>query len=139
MRINLSQSFPFLNFNVGTPRWVAPVVTSRSQSPAVHHLPTELPLTCIYLKNLNLVFLCFFKIILLEYQMRVCLVVLGLVAQTIVADQSRIVPSNGNLLVSLNFMYLHLLSLVHTIPGQGSLFFSFILNSSTFSSRHHNI
>eukprot|EP00729_Bicosta_minor_P003804 gene3804-21202_t len=33
--------------------------------------------------------------------MRVCLVVLGLVAQTIVADQSRIVPSNGNLLVSL--------------------------------------
>ena len=58
-------------------------------------------------------------------QMRVCLVVLGLVAQTIVADQSRIVPSNGNLLVSLNFMHLHLLSLVHTIPGQGRPFLFF--------------
>lgn len=125
MRINLSQSFPFLNFNVGTPRWVAPVVTSRSQSPAVHHLPTESPLTCIYLKKKKLDFYVFIKVILiLEFdQMRVCLVVLGLVAQTIVADQSRIVPSNGNLLVSLNFMHLHLLSLVHTIPGQPFLFF----------------
>lgn len=64
---------------------------------------------------------------ILEFdQMRVCLVVLGLVAQTIVADQSRIVPSNGNLLVSLNFMHLHLLSLVHTIPGQA---FSFLSSS----------